>query len=217
MRRSVYRRYRVLKKNPWILSLSLAAFLTAPALQAADTTAAAAPAKTAATTAAATPAKTDAKAAPDKAAASKDASPSTVGHKSPALAGTLAFIPGIVVHGAGHMYAGSWMKGLGLLAIEGLTVGVIANNVSTGTSDIQALSNSTKNNQIPTDVSSAYSKAGIIIVCGMGFLWSWFDDMAGAPIAATEYNKLLDQENNQAHLRLQPRVDGVELALSKNF
>jgi TM2 domain-containing membrane protein YozV len=208
----------VLKKNPWILSLSLAAFLTAPALQAADAKTAAAPAKTATTTTAATPAKADAKASPDKAAAdSKDASASTVGHKSPALAGTLAFIPGVVIHGAGHMYAGSWMKGLGLLAIEGLTVGVIANNISTGTSDIQALSDATKNNQIPTDVSSAYSKAGIIIVCGMGFLWSWFDDMAGAPIAATEYNKLLDQESNQAHLRLQPRVDGVELALSKNF
>jgi hypothetical protein len=51
----------------------------------------------------------------------------------------------------------------------------------------------------------------------MGFLWSWFDDMAGAPTAATEYNKLQDENANQAHLRLQPRVDGVELALSTNF
>ena len=213
----------MLKKNPWILGLSLAAFTAAPALQAADAKAAAAPAKTdkaAATVPAKTdPAKTDKKPDADKTAKKNDDSKaaSSANHKSPALAGTLAFIPGIAIHGAGHMYAGSWMKGLGLLAIEGLTVGVIAQNISSGTSDIQALSDGTKNNQIPTDVSGAYAKAGIIIVCGMGFLWSWFDDMAGAPIAAGEYNKLQDENANQAHLRLQPRVDGVELALSKNF
>lgn len=137
-----------------------------------------------------------------------------VHHKSPALAGFLGFIPGIAVHGAGHMYAGSWMKGLGLLAIEAASVGIIAANVSTIQADVDAISKT--NNGVPTDLSVPYTKIGIITVSATAFLWSWFDDMAGAPIAVAEYNKIQDQ-GASASLQLAPRGDGAQLALSTQF
>ena len=135
-------------------------------------------------------------------------------HKSPALAGFLGFIPGIAVHGAGHMYAGSWMKGLGLLAVEAASVGIIAANVSTIQADVDSISKT--NNGVPTDLSVPYTKIGILTVCSAAFLWSWFDDMAGAPIAVAEYNKIQDQ-GATARLQLAPRGDGAQLALSTQF
>jgi TM2 domain-containing membrane protein YozV len=219
------------KNNPWVLSLSLAALVLAPALHSAENTGDKTPAKTgggkvessvvdtskdkAADKPAADTMKSTDK-AEEKTAAKDSPAKSSGGHKSKALAGGLAVFPGIAVHGAGHMYAGSWMKGLGLLVIEGAAVGIAANTIVTGTDDIQKLANGMSNGQFPTDVSAAFSKSGILIVSTMAFLWTWFDDMAGAPVAANEYNKLVD-EQSEAHLRLQPRLDGVELALSTEF
>ena len=185
----------MLNKNHWILSLGLAALILAPGLGAAPI------AHEKLTT---------------KTVAQETSEAAPKGHKSPGLAVFLAVIPGIAIHGTGHMYAGSWMKGVGLLAVEGVAIGVAANAISSGTNDIAALGNGLSNGKFPTDVSGAYTKSGILIVSTMAFLWTWWDDMAGSPIAVNEYNKLVD-EKSQAHLRLQPRLDGVELALSTKF
>jgi hypothetical protein len=219
MPRSIYRRYRVLKKNPWIVALSLAAFVLSPALQAAAAKETAAPA-----TADKAPAASDKAAAASDAAAAKSDQPAaadkdqapSVGHKSPALAGGLAFFPGFLVHGAGHMYAGSWMKGLGLLTIEGVSTVVVANSVIDGRDDIKAIADGVSNHNIPTNLSGGYTKVGIILVGTMAFLWTWFDDMAGAPVAANEYNHLAD-EKSQTTLRLEPNSNGVQVALSTHF
>ena len=138
-----------------------------------------------------------------------------VSHKSPALAGGLGVFPGVVVHGAGHMYAGSWMKGLGLLAIEGVSAGVGYSQGMAVANDIGKLF-SNSGNTIPLDLSPALSRIGIIAVCGSAFLWSWFDDMAGAPIAADMYNRKAD-EAAQARLQVLPSEDGAMVALTRQF
>jgi hypothetical protein len=155
--------------------------------------------------------------AQDQAKGEDKAEKAPVKHKSPGIAGGLAFFPGIVVHGAGHMYAGSWMKGLGLLAVEGIAAGVGAVTVSNGWNDIQKLMDGTKNGAVPTNVGTAYQTLGVGMVCAMAFLWTWFDDMAGAPIAAHEYNRLADEAAGQAKLQFTPSGDGAVLALVKRF
>lgn len=197
----------MLKKNPWVLGVCLVALGLAPALPAAESAKEKAPAKSESV-------KEKDAAADDKKEAAAATDEGKAGHKSPGLATTLAFVPGIAIHGTGHMYAGSWMKGLGLLAIEGAAVGFGATAWTNGGDSLQAILNS--NGKFPTDVSKGWSNLGILTVSGMAFLWTWFDDMAGASIAANEYNKLADA-SAQAHLRLQPRLDGAQLALSTNF
>jgi hypothetical protein len=135
-------------------------------------------------------------------------------HKSKALAEILAWVPGIAIHGAGHMYAGSWMHGLGLFALEGACV--------YEGSQVINRNNFTKFNvsggQIPTDLSGAETDVGISLVCAMGVLWTWFDDVSGATVAVDEYNKLQDQAAGpQAQLHLLPTRDGAMLALSTQF
>ncbi len=190
------------KKAAWVAVLAL---LLAPwaQLQAAEAAAEAAESKA------------EAK-AEEKAEAKAESKPAGK-RKSPGIAGGLAFFPGIVVHGAGHMYAGSWVKGLGLLAIEGVAIGVGYATISNGINDIQKLADGTKNGAIPTNVGSAYQTAGIGLVCTMAFLWTWFDDMAGAPIAANEYNRLAEEREGQAQLQFTPMGDGAALALVQKF
>lgn len=150
-------------------------------------------------------------------AGDSDAGRSTGKRKSPGLAGGLAFFPGLIVHGSGHMYAGSWMKGLGLFAIEGAAIGIGVSTVNGAINDIQKLADGTKNGGVPTNVGTAYQALGVATVCTMAFLWTWFDDMAGAPIAANEYNRLADERDSRAQLEFTPAGDGVRLALVKNF
>lgn len=160
--------------------------------------------------------KADAKPA-DKADASPEAKAPTAGHKSPAIAGALGFFPGVALHGAGHMYAGSWIKGLGLLAIEGAAIGIGYTTVNNSINDIQKIADGTKNGAVPTNVGTAYQAVGVGLVCSMAFLWTWFDDMAGAPIAAKEHNRLADESAGQAKLQLTPMGDGAMLALVQRF
>ncbi|HXB96399.1 MAG TPA: hypothetical protein VNZ54_00010 [bacterium] len=140
---------------------------------------------------------------------------SDANHKSEALAEVLAWVPGIAIHGAGHMYAGSWMHGLGLFALEGACAYEGAQVINRG--------NFTKFNvsggKIPTDLSGAETDVGISLVCAMGVLWTWLDDVSGATVAVDDYNKLQDQAaaGPHAQLRLLPTRDGAMLALSTQF
>jgi len=137
-----------------------------------------------------------------------------VNHKSGALATVIAFVPGVAVHGAGHMYAGSWMKGLGLFLLSGACV----------YEDLQVYQRNnfarlTTSNGIPTDLSGAETDSGIALVCTMGFLWTWFSDIGGASVAVDEYNKIQDQQSVGTHAQLQllPTQGGAMLALNTRF
>jgi hypothetical protein len=106
---------------------------------------------------------------------------------------------------------------VGLLGLECVGGGLAAYQISTGYKDIQKLSNGTQNGQIPEDLSPAYSRVGIIVVGTAAFLFSWFDDMSGAPIAAEEYNKRADEAASHAQLHLLPLAGGAQLAYTKQF
>jgi hypothetical protein len=132
------------------------------------------------------------------------------------LAEIIAIVPGVVVHGAGHMYAGSWMKGLGLFALEGGSVYELLQ--VRGHGNFQALGNQMGNGKIPTDLSGAETDAGIALVAGFGFLWAWFDDISGAGVAVDEYNKRQDQGTaSHAQLQMLPVQGGAMLALNTRF
>ncbi|HTB35399.1 MAG TPA: hypothetical protein VK842_11075 [bacterium] len=147
-------------------------------------------------------------------AVSGTAKASDANHKSEALAEILAWVPGIAIHGAGHMYAGSWMHGLGLFALEGACVYEGSQVVNRGNFSKFDVSGG----KIPTDLSGAETDIGISLVCGMGFLWTWFDDVAGSTVAVDDYNKLQDQAAGpQAQLNLLPTRGGAMLALSTQF
>ena len=144
-----------------------------------------------------------------------DAVSNDFNRKSPRLAAGLAIFPGIALHGVGHMYAGSWVKGLGLLAIEGASVAVIAVNATRLIDEADNFSNG----KIPTDFNNAFTVVGVSVVALTAFLYTWFDDMGGAPIAAMAYNKRMEERSSQAKLKLMPTSDfaGLGIGLSKRF
>lgn len=135
-------------------------------------------------------------------------------HRSPALASSLAFFPGVALHGIGHMYAGSWMKGLGLFAIEG-GVGYLGysayNEYQRGAYSGLKFSGG----QIP-NLGGAESEVGILLVAAGAFIFTWVDDMAGAPIAAAEFNKIHAHDQGLS-VRLEPVQNGALLALTSTF
>jgi hypothetical protein len=138
--------------------------------------------------------------------------------KSPVKAGGLAIFPGVLVHGSGHMYAGSWMKGLGLATVEAASIIIGVGQYTANVDEVNKIIKGMEKNQIPTDLSNAYTAVGVMAVCSMAFLWSWFDDMTGAPVAAIRYNEKAALEE-RAELRLLPTSDqaGAMVALTRRF
>jgi hypothetical protein len=166
--------------------------------------------------------KVDSKVAVDAGANTQSSSASTAStqseHKSAALARTLAIIPGIALHGVGHMYAGAWEEGLGLF-IVGTAGGYMAyDQANGGWSDIQNVINSfsQKKGQVPEDFSDGYSRLGLVLVGAVAFIWSGWDDLAGAGTAVDEYNQKIDNAA-QAHVELLPANGGAMMAYTKRF
>lgn len=122
--------------------------------------------------------------------------------KSPNLALTYAVIPGFIVHGAGHFYAGRRTTGIVLLACE--VVGCTFFTV--GALD-QAVSH--LEDAHPSDGASG---EGLIVIGTILFVGSWTYDMIGAPLAVQKYNQaLLDKEAVGLKFRLQKKEPGVYL------
>ncbi|HTB23616.1 MAG TPA: hypothetical protein VK914_13045 [bacterium] len=145
-------------------------------------------------------------------------------HRSPVVATLLAWIPGVVVHGSGHMYAHSWMKGLGLFALEGASVYLMYEDYrwyeepSHGPfQPYFSNNNNNNNNSLPSNLGFAYQQAGIALVALPAFIFTWVDDICGASIAAHQFNQLQDQQAQTISMHLEPRPGGAVLALSSNF
>jgi hypothetical protein len=137
--------------------------------------------------------------------------------RNPQVATVLAVFPGIAIHGVGHMYAGSWMKGVALFVLEGASVYLLYDGYrqyERGDFD-----NITKNNGsgIPTNLGVEYQEAGIAVVAFTGWGATWVDDVIGAHFAAKQFNEVHQQDATTVSLRLQPRPDGAVLALSSTF
>jgi hypothetical protein len=155
-------------------------------------------------------------------AASGDTANASVPHRYPGVATLLAFIPGVVIHGAGHMYAHSWMKGVGLFLLEGASTYLLWDGYHEYTRGAfnNIFNNNNNNNNsgggIPSNLGGAYEEVGVAVgVAVPVWFYTWFDDISGAGIAARQFDDM--QQQNTVSLHLEPRPDGAVLALSSNF
>jgi len=134
-------------------------------------------------------------------------------------AGLIPWTPfGFVVHGLGHMYAGSWMKGVSLFFIEGASIYLLAktyNDYENGRYNYLTQNNNNGTNAL-TDLGPVEQGVGIALVATTGFVYTWWDDMGGAPIAARQFNAIHAQDA-PVSLNVVPQPGGAMLALSRNF
>ena len=120
--------------------------------------------------------------------------------KEPYKAFLYALVPGAVVRGAGHFYAGKTGTGAVLLGSE--LAGAILIYVSIGMSWGHG---STTVEAFPV------AFAGVAL-----FLGSWIYDMGGAPLAVHKENQRLLQ-GNRSDLELRMRAEDVSLVLVYRF
>lgn len=104
--------------------------------------------------------------------------------KDPNMAIFYAFIPGIVVHGSGHFYAGRKVTGWILVGGEILSLGMCTYAVGAGLGESMSGSSSNINDDIAA------------ILGGTLFFGTWIYDLIGAPLAVQKDNQNLLQKNN---------------------
>jgi len=126
--------------------------------------------------------------------------------KNPNLALAYAVIPGFIVHGAGHFYAGRRTTGIVLLASELVgctffTVGALDQAVS----------------QLEGAHSSdGVSGEGLVVIGAILFVGSWTYDIIGAPLAVQKYNAAL-LAKEPACIQLRMRKGEPRLAVVLRF
>jgi len=99
--------------------------------------------------------------------------------KDPNKAFLYAVVPGIVVHGAGHFYAGETTTGCVLVAGEVVSLSLAAYAIGVGIGE-------------STNGSTSNSNAEIVgIFAGTLFITTWLYDIVGAPVAVQKYNEEL--------------------------
>jgi hypothetical protein len=105
--------------------------------------------------------------------------------KDPNKALLYAIIPGFIVHGAGHFYAGEKTTGWILVAGEALSLSLLTYSIGVGIGE-------------STNGSTSNGEAEIIgIFAGTLFLGSWVYDLIGAPKAVQRNRKLFDQKTQE--------------------
>jgi TM2 domain-containing membrane protein YozV len=121
---------------------------------------------------------------------------STTEAKEPYKAFLYALVPGAVVRGAGHLYAGKTGTGAVLLGSElaGATLLYVSLGMSAGSRTVTA-------------EAFPVAFAGVAL-----FLGSWIYDMGGAPLAVQKENQRLLQ-GNRPHLKLRTGPDEVRLVV----
>jgi hypothetical protein len=123
--------------------------------------------------------------------------------KSPTVAFLHALIPGSVVHGAGHFYAGHDSTGWAFLIMEGVGIGFLG--AWWGVTSLSEFENSLALELL----AMVLARLGVFF-----FTITWFFDMYDAADAAREHNGMLlekqkkrlgvefDQQNDRANFRL---------------
>ncbi|MGB8657488.1 MAG: hypothetical protein WCE90_06845 [Candidatus Zixiibacteriota bacterium] len=99
--------------------------------------------------------------------------------KDPNMAIFYAIVPGTVVHGAGHFYAGRKATGWILFGGEVLSLGIFTYAVGSGFAEAMGGSNS----NIDDDIAA--------ILGGTLFLGTWIYDLFDAPLAVERHNREL--------------------------
>lgn len=135
--------------------------------------------------------------------------------KDPGLAMSLATLPGIAIHGSGHMYAGRPVTSIFLLLAEAGGIYMAYR----GSSDVyNIVSENLENDKSTAEVIESLSDTsqishGIGLAVGglMLFLSSWLYDATGSPIVVEEYNaKIKQTESPKVNAKLTLRGFEVE-------
>lgn len=114
---------------------------------------------------------------------------------SKALSVTLSIVPGIVIHGMGHYYAGRPGTGLVLTMLEvgaGALIGIGAAN---GLDEVDKL---TSDEKLPEGIGVVTRAEGMIVGGTVLFLTTWLYDVFGAPKAVGADNADLDRQAAKA-------------------
>lgn len=121
--------------------------------------------------------------------------------KSPTVAFLYALIPGAIVHGAGHFYAGADSIGRELQEREVLGIGMILIWLPLA--------------YVACDVTAVHVLALIGVIL---FVESWVVDLVGAPLAAKKYNEgLLGGENTGAAFDPDKRNDYIGFRITRGL
>ncbi len=118
--------------------------------------------------------------------------------KSPYMAILYAFVPGIIIRGSGHFYAGDRRTGSRLLGAEAAGGLLIAGGFYLGLAGVQ-------------------TEAGFALLSGVIlFVGSWVYDVVGSPLVVQKQNKDLI-ERRQGQFRFQRKDGDLRLELVWRF
>lgn len=127
--------------------------------------------------------------------------------KEPVVAFAVALIPGSVVHGLGHYYAGDPETGKTLLVTEGVSlVLVLVGGAILSSPDLFGGCSS------DCVIGAISLSAGTI-----GFVGSWVYDVIGSPFAAQRYNRKLEKTETSWGISAYKHEDKVLLTVSLSF
>lgn len=116
--------------------------------------------------------------------------PDSLRLKNPDIALLIAILPGSVVHGAGHFYAGKPLTGVALLGLEIIGTGLVFFGAVEGLGE--AMEGGSKGNP-----------EGTILIGFSLFLFSWIYDIIGAPLTiAKENERILQKQAGRLGLNL---------------
>jgi TM2 domain-containing membrane protein YozV len=135
----------------------------------------------------------------------------------PGIAATLAFAPGIVLHGSGHFYAGRPLTGTLLLLAEAGAVYMAYRGITDITSvvdeiDLEDINYYGQSEQLSRGVGMAIG--GLML-----FLTSWLYDVTGSPLAVLEQGDVKKQKTADTGPVLIPKLSGcgVKVVIDRLF
>lgn len=125
--------------------------------------------------------------------------------KSPYTAVFLSVIPGILVHGSGHFYAGKTKIGYWLLGAEAAGIGIMFLGAMGGYAASESGDTGAGEN------ADFLALAGLLL-----FVGSWVYDVVDSPIAVQKHNQKLIQGKN-TELKLQFKDKDLRVAFVYHF
>jgi len=126
--------------------------------------------------------------------------------KEPHKAFVYALVPGLVVHGAGHFYAGETTTGWILVTGEVLSLVMLTYAIGVGIGE-------------STNGSTSNGDAEIVgIFAGTLFIGTWIYDIIGAPLAVQKYTEeFLRKKNVGLEFDFDHRSEFVKFQIVKRF